>query len=108
GAASIFAMVALLLAVPAMAATQNTTLIATSATSTSVIPAPTALTIGQTITFTSTSGIWHVIASPTPASVKSGPAAGTATLTVTAVYKGGYALTLTSGTLSINGTTYSF
>ncbi len=112
GAASVFAMVALLLAVPAMAATQNTTLIATSATSTtstSVIPAPTALTVGQTITFTSTNGVWHVIASPTATdSVKSGPAAGTATLTVTGAYKGGYALSLTSGTISIDGTTYTF
>ena len=111
GAASVFAMVALLLAYPAMAATQpNTSLITTGATSTtptSVIPPTLALVPGQTITFTSTSGVWKVISDPT-ASVKTGPASGTATLTVTAAYKGGYALSLTSGSISINGTTYAF
>ena len=111
GAASIFAVVALLLAIPAMAATQtNTSLITTSATSTtptSIIPPTAVLTPGQTITFTSTSGVWKVISSPS-ASVKTGTASGTATLTVKAAYKGGYALSLTSGSISINGTTYAF
>lgn len=111
GAASILAVVALLIAVPAMAATQNTTLIATSAatstTTTTVVPAPAALTVGQTITFTSTNGVWKV-ASSSPSTVKTGPASGTMTLTVTGAFKGGYALTLTSGSVSINGTTYSF
>ncbi len=112
GAASIFAVVALLLAVPAMAATQNTSLIANTSTTgatTSVVPAPTTLSPGQTITFTSTTGAWKVIASPSAVEkVKSGPASGTMTLTVTGAYKGGYALSLTSGSVSINGTTYAF
>ncbi|MGD0638074.1 MAG: hypothetical protein ABSA72_08555 [Nitrososphaerales archaeon] len=111
GAASVFAMVALLLAYPAMAATQpNTSLITTSATSTtptSVIPPTLALSPGQTITFSSTSGVWKVISDPS-AHVKTGTASGTATLTVKASYKGGYALSLTSGSISINGTTYAF
>ena len=115
GAASILAVMALLLAVPAMAATQNTSLIASTATSTTtstavsttVLPTPPILTVGQTITFSSTSGVWKVISDPT-AKVKTGPASGTMTLTVTGVYKGGYTLSLTSGSVSINGSTYSF
>jgi hypothetical protein len=39
---------------------------------------------------------------------KSGTAAGTMTLTVTGAYKAGYSLSITSGSLSINGTTYAF
>jgi len=102
GAASIFAVVALLLAYPAMAATQTAT------TSTSIIPTPTALTAGQTITFTSTAGVWHVIgASASKASVKSGSATGTLSLTVTGVYAGGYSLSIKSGSIGINGTNYA-
>ena len=111
GAVSVFAVVALLFAYPAVAATQSTAIIATSTSSsgTSITPPNTPLTAGQTITFTSTNGVWRVIGSPaaTP-SVKTGPASGTMVLTVTGVFKGGYALSLTSGSLTINGTTYSF
>ena len=109
GAASIFAMVALLLAYPAaMAATQ--TAASTTITTTPIIPTSTALTVGQTITFTSTNGAWHVVASATSKgdSVKSGVASGAETLTVTGAFKGGYALAVTSGTISINGTSYAF
>ena len=102
GAASTLAVVALLLAFPAMAAVQS------ASTTTSIIPSPTALTVGQTITFTSTSGVWHVLPSATATGTKSGTAAGTMTLTVTGVYAGGYSLSLTSGSVSINGTTYAF
>src|SRR5271170_3634914 len=74
--ASIFALIALLLAYPAMAATNSgssdgyplagTALANTvsATTSTSIIPTPTALTAGQTITFTSTNGVFHVIGHP--------------------------------------------
>jgi hypothetical protein len=106
GAASIFAVVALLLAYPAMAATQNP---AAATTSTSIIPSPTALTTGQTTTFTSTNGVWHLLGSPSAASgVRTGTASGTATLTVTGAFAGGYAMSLTSGSITINGTTYAF
>jgi hypothetical protein len=101
GAASVFAVVALLLAYPAMAATQ------TSSTSTSIIPTPTTLSAGQTITLTSITGVWHVLPASAKASVKTGPASGTVTLTVTAAYARGYALSLKSGSLTINGTTYA-
>jgi hypothetical protein len=117
GAVSIFAVVTLLLAVPAMAATQNTTLLtnasSTSASSTAVIQVPPSLTVGQTITFTSTSGTWHQLLPATPtATGKTGPASGTMVLTVTGVYVNGYTLSLTSGaitlvTASTTGTTAS-
>jgi hypothetical protein len=113
--ASIFALIALLLAYPAMAATNSgssdgyplagTALANTvsATTSTSIIPTPAALTAGQTITFTSTNGVFHVVGHPG----KTGVASGTMVLTVTGVFKGGYALSLTSGTLTINGTAYT-
>jgi hypothetical protein len=61
--------------------------------------------VGQTITFTSTSGQWRVISSQNNPEVKSGTASGTVTLTVNGAYKGGYALSITSGSLNINGST---
>jgi hypothetical protein len=110
GAASIFAVVALLLAIPAVAAMQTNTALITSAnpssTSTSVVPAPAALTVGQTITLTSTSGTWKLISTPAATgSATTGPAAGTMTLTVTGVFKAGYTLSLTSGSLTLSTAT---
>jgi hypothetical protein len=111
GAASTLAVVALLLAYPAMAATNNgadgfpltgTALAATSNTQ-SIIPSTTALTVGQTMTFTSTSGQFHVVGSPK----ETGTASGTLALTVTGAFKGGYSLSIASGSLNINGTSYS-
>lgn len=121
GTASLIAVMALILAAPAMASTQNTTLLTdtsvsstSSTTSTQVIPTPTTLSVGQTITFTSISGEWHLLSGPNPAqatksttttatanSVPSGPASGTMVLTVTGVYRTGYALSLTSGTIGL-------
>lgn len=106
GAASTIAVVALLLAYPAMAATNSGyplagTALANTATSTSILPTPTALTVGQTLTFTSVSGQFHVIGSS-----EKGTAAGTVTLSVTGAFKGGYTLSIASGSLNINGTSY--
>jgi hypothetical protein len=112
GAASTLAVVALILAFPAaMAATNNplngypmtgTPLVATS-NSQSILSTPTALTAGQTITFTSTDGVFHVVGSPG----KTGAASGTLALTITGAFKGGYSLSVASGSLTINGTTYA-
>lgn len=108
GAASAFAVAALLIGVPAaMAATQ---------TNTSIVPTPSALSVGTTITFTSTAGTWRLLASVTPVSttttsssaVGTGTASGTMVLTVTGAYKGGYSLSLISGTVMFNGETYAF
>jgi hypothetical protein len=114
GAVSVFAMVALLVAYPAMAATQagslspavpltGTSLASTSTGSTSIIPPPTALTAGQTITFTSTNGKYVQIGTPT----NTGTASGAVTFTVTGAFKGGYALSITSGSLAIGANTYA-
>lgn len=112
GAASIFAMVALLLAYPAMAATNGGvpnaqplggTALASSSASSSIVPAPAALTAGQTITFTSTNGQFRVVGSPG----ESGTASGTLALSVTGAFKGGYSLSIASGSLTINGTSYT-
>jgi hypothetical protein len=114
GGASIIALVALLLAIPAMAAPNGLALATnavstssigatTNTTSTSIIPAPTALTVGQTITFTSTNGGYRIIGSHD----KVGTASGTMVLTVTGAYKGGYSLSLTSGSLALGNTTYT-
>ena len=109
GAASAVAVVALILAYPAMAATispANAGPLAGTALGSgsgqSIVPTPTALTVGQTITFTSTSGQFHVVGKPS----ESGNASGTLTLSVTGAFKGGYALSIASGSLTINGTTY--
>jgi hypothetical protein len=109
GAASTLAVVALLLAYPAMAAPNGITsggtlgnALATSASNQSIIPTPAAMTAGQTITFTSTAGLYHVVGKPG----ESGAASGTLTLTVTGAFKGGYSLSVNSGSLTINGTAY--
>jgi hypothetical protein len=114
GAVSVFAMVALLLAYPAMAATQSatlapavpltgTSLASTSTGSTSIIPQPTALTAGQTIAFTSTNGKYVEIGNHTD----TGTASGAVTFTVTAAFKSGYALSITSGSLTVGTNSYT-
>ena len=116
GAVSVLAVLSLMLVVPAMAATQNSTITLTSSTATgsTIIPSSNALSVGQTISFTSTNGVWHQISFPsavattTTSADKSGPASGTMTLTVTGAFKGGYSLSLTSGTITINGISYTF
>lgn len=108
--ASILAVVALVLAIPAMAATNNGgsggyplagTALSNTAASSSILTAPTALTVGQTITFTSTSGQYRTIGATSSAAGASGAASGTMVLTVTGAFKGGYALSLTSGSLTL-------
>lgn len=110
GTASAIAVVALLLAYPAMAATGGSTsgspLTGTalgSGSNQSVLTTPAALTVGQTLTFTSTSGQFHVVGDAS----KAGSASGTITLSVTGAFRGGYALSVASGSLTLNGTTYT-
>jgi hypothetical protein len=61
------------------------------------------LTVGQTITISSTSGHFYVVGDKS----ETGPASGTVTLTVTGKFAGGYSLSITSGSLGVNGTTYA-
>jgi hypothetical protein len=72
----------------------------TTAASTANIPG---LTVGQTITITSTSGHFHVVGNRS----ETGPASGTVTLTVTGKFANGYSLSITTGSLDVNGTTYA-
>ncbi|MDG6901115.1 MAG: hypothetical protein JRM80_04060 [Nitrososphaerota archaeon] len=61
------------------------------------------LSTGQAVTLTSVAGgYWEV-----GDRAVNGTASGTMTLQVTGAFKGGYALSVTGGSLSINGTTYT-
>jgi len=61
------------------------------------------LTVGQTITFASTSGEYRTVGN----SGTNGTASGTITFKVTGGLSQGYTLTITSGSLTIAGTTYT-
>lgn len=61
------------------------------------------LTVGQTITVTSTQGMYYVVGS----SGTNGTASGTLTFTVTGKLTGGYTLSISSGSLTIDGKTYT-
>ena len=64
---------------------------------------PVSLSVGQTITITSTQGRFFVYATPS----KNGTASATLTFTVTGKLARGYTLSLTSGTIVVDGTTYT-
>jgi len=64
---------------------------------------PVSLSVGQTITITSTQGNFWVYATPS----KNGTASGTLTFTVTSKLARGYTLSLTGGSIVVNGTTYT-
>jgi hypothetical protein len=61
------------------------------------------LTVGQTITLTSSQGSFQVIGTPSD----NGTASGTITFTVTSKLSEGYTLSITSGSLVVGGTTYT-
>jgi len=61
------------------------------------------LTVGQTITVTSTQGEFQVIGT----AGSNGTASGTVTFTVTSKLAQGYTLSITSGSLVVGGTTYT-
>ncbi len=64
---------------------------------------PANLTVGQTITITSSSGNYVVVGNHD----QNGTASGTLTFTVTGKLAGGYTLSITSGSLVVSGTTYT-
>jgi hypothetical protein len=85
---------------PVLAASQaavNTTRTA------SVSSATPALTVGQVITITSTQGHFVVVGDKS----EKGTASGSVTFAVTGKFAGGYSLSITAGSLDVNGTTYS-
>jgi hypothetical protein len=61
------------------------------------------LTVGQTITVTSTQGRFYVVGDAND----SGTASGTVTFTVTGKLASGYTLSITQGSVVVNGTTYT-
>lgn len=87
---------------PVFAATQQplSAANAPATTSTTAIPG---LTVGQVITITSTQGHYRVVGDRSV----NGTASGTMTFTVTGVFAGGYSLSITTGSLTVNGTTYA-
>jgi hypothetical protein len=86
---------------PVFAASQQASS-TTSATPANAASIP-GLAVGQTITITSTQGHYKVVGDKTVA----GNASGTMTFTVTGKFAGGYSLSITSGSVDVNGTTYS-
>ena len=61
------------------------------------------LTVGQTITVTSTQGKFYAVGNTTD----NGTASGTVTFTVTGRLTAGYTLSITQGSIVVNGTTYT-
>jgi len=86
---------------PVFAASQQTSS-ATKATpvSTAAIPG---LTVGQVINITSAQGHFKVVGNKS----ETGNASGTMTFTVTGKFAAGYSLSITTGSLDVNGTTYA-
>jgi hypothetical protein len=104
-----FAVLALMLAYPAMAATVANQAAPTAtpqqilANPNKAVPQKIDLSTGQTITLTSVAGGWHEVGNPSV----NGTATGTLTLEVTGAFSRGYALSITGGSFSINNTTYT-
>jgi hypothetical protein len=87
---------------PAFAATRQASSAtnATASTGASAIPG---LTVGQVINITSTQGHFRVVGDKS----ENGTASGTVAFTVTGKFAGGYSLSITTGSLDVNGTTYA-
>jgi len=86
---------------PVFAATQQASN-ATGSTSVSSAAIPN-LAVGQTITIASTQGHFRVVGDKT----ETGAASGTVTFTVAGKFAGGYSLSIATGSLNVNGTTYA-
>jgi hypothetical protein len=86
---------------PVFAATQQASS-ATNAASTSASAIP-GLTVGQVINITSTQGHFRVVGDKS----ENGTASGTVAFTVTGKFADGYSLSITTGSLDVNGTTYA-
>ena len=102
-----FAVVALLVAYPAMAASpatsQNPNIPQMLQRSAYMASHRIQLTDGQAITLTSVAGGYWVVGDR----ASNGTASGTMTLQVSGVLKAGYIISVTGGSFDINGTTYT-
>jgi hypothetical protein len=104
----VVAVVALLFAYPAVAASalptfQNPGAHFLGQQSQDKTPAPLHLTAGQTFTETSVAGGYHEVG----AKSVNGTASGSISFKVTGTFSSGYALSITGGSISFNGTTYT-
>ncbi len=102
------AIMALLFAYPAMAASivptsQNPNKRQMAQPSQDKTPSRLQLTVGQTFTLTSVVGGYHQVGDRSV----NGTATGSMSFSVTGAFSGGYALSITGGTISIDGTTYT-
>jgi len=89
---------------PVFAATQQASSAAGAASAATVsTPSIPGLTVGQVFTIASTQGHYRVVGDK----AENGTASATMTFTVTGKFAGGYSLSITSGTLDVNGTTYA-
>jgi hypothetical protein len=102
-----FAVMALVIAYPAMASSPNATatpnLQEMLKHSAYASPQRIQLSAGQTITLTSVAGGYWVVGEPST----NGTASGTLSLQVSSGLTGGYILDVTGGTLNIDGTNYT-
>jgi len=102
-----FAVMALVIAYPAMATSSalsgNPNFQQMLKHSAYAAPQRIQLSTGQTITLTSVAGGYWVVGNPS----SNGTASGTLSLQVSSGLTGGYILTVTGGSLNINGTTYT-
>jgi len=102
-----FAVMALLFAYPAMASSsntpQNTNLQQLLVRSAYMNSKPIQLSNGQSIALTSVAGGYWVIGDRD----SNGTASGSLTLQVSSALTGGYVLSITGGSLTVNGTTYA-
>jgi len=102
-----FAVLAILLAYPAMAMTASAQTGANAQqllqNPNRAVPEKISYSVGQTITLTSIAGGDHEVGNPSV----NGTASGTLTLQVTGVFARGYSLSITGGSFDINGTTYT-
>jgi hypothetical protein len=104
----VFAVLALLFAYPAMAASTGTPLSTSTQQqllqrSAYMSSQKIQLSSGQTITLTSVAGGWWQVGDR----AVNGTASGTMTLQVSGALKGGYIISVTGGSLNIGGTTYT-
>lgn len=83
-------------------ATSTTTTTVTTNTTSTVSSAIPTLSVGQTVTINSTAGHYRVVGDKS----ENGTASGSITFTVTGKFAEGYTLSITSGVLNVNGTSY--
>jgi hypothetical protein len=107
-AVGVFALVGLLVAFPAMAASTGFASPQNSNINKNILNAPgqlpkADLQVGQSFTLTSVAGGYREVGNP----AVNGTATGSLTIQVTGTFTGGYAVSVTGGQVNANGSTYT-